>query len=225
SLATCPGVKKAEEETEEEPEDQEIVGKRAIRFHYPSLGSSQSRGCKGKRGQSHGEHPAIRTPKCETWALNPTRYRIWVRALNVRAAILASRGAERLRLFATSKPVTRFDLAGNQEAGRCTTRRTVHSTYPINEIALATAALAPRECNKGRRKRKGNQEDGSELDECGLSHVSRHISNFTVRPPQLLLLLRLLLAKTIHLSLSLSLPVYRVPDFPSLLPFAKVLVG
>lgn len=22
---------------------------------------------KGKRGQSHGEHPAVQTPKCETW--------------------------------------------------------------------------------------------------------------------------------------------------------------
>ncbi|KYQ57232.1 hypothetical protein ALC60_03753 [Trachymyrmex zeteki] len=31
------------------------------------VGSSQSRGCKGKRGQSHGEHPAVQTPKCETW--------------------------------------------------------------------------------------------------------------------------------------------------------------
>ncbi|KYM83917.1 hypothetical protein ALC53_05679 [Atta colombica] len=38
--ATCLGVKKAEEATEEETEDQEIVGKRAIRFHYPSHRSS-----------------------------------------------------------------------------------------------------------------------------------------------------------------------------------------
>lgn len=34
--AICLGVKKAEEATEEEAEDHEIVGKRAIRFHYPS---------------------------------------------------------------------------------------------------------------------------------------------------------------------------------------------
>lgn len=34
--ATCLGVKKAEGATEEEAEDHEIVGKRAIRFHYPS---------------------------------------------------------------------------------------------------------------------------------------------------------------------------------------------
>jgi len=40
SPANCLGVKKAEEATEEEAEDQEIVGKRAIRFHYPSHRSS-----------------------------------------------------------------------------------------------------------------------------------------------------------------------------------------
>lgn len=37
---------------------------------------------------------------------------------------------------------TRFDVAGNQKAGRCTTRRTAHGAYPVNEIALARAALA-----------------------------------------------------------------------------------
>lgn len=39
--AACLGVKKSwREATEEEAEDQEIVGKRAIRFHYPSHRSS-----------------------------------------------------------------------------------------------------------------------------------------------------------------------------------------
>lgn len=39
--ATCPGVKKAEEEAAAAAkEDQEIVGKRAIRFHYPSLAAT-----------------------------------------------------------------------------------------------------------------------------------------------------------------------------------------
>ncbi|EGI64107.1 hypothetical protein G5I_07456 [Acromyrmex echinatior] len=150
SSATCLGVKKAEEATEEETEDQEIVGKRAIRFHYPShrssnfdvarnaqiyinlsavvslaalsceagseeerwylqfkrtsgnptvrpsarggpalerVGSSQSRGCKGKRGQSHGEHPAVQTPKCETWGQEESN-RIMHRVFALRESLM-----------------------------------------------------------------------------------------------------------------------------------------
>ncbi|EGI64109.1 hypothetical protein G5I_07458 [Acromyrmex echinatior] len=58
--------------------------------------------------------------------------------------------------------VTYFDLAGNQKAGRCTTRRTAHGAYPVNEIALARAALASRaqQKAKGTRKEEGRPGRG-----------------------------------------------------------------
>lgn len=42
-----------------------------------------------------------------------------------------------------SRERPRFDLARNQKAGCCTTRRTACGAYPVNEIVLARAALAP----------------------------------------------------------------------------------
>ncbi|KYQ57231.1 hypothetical protein ALC60_03752 [Trachymyrmex zeteki] len=49
---------------------------------------------------------------------------------------------------------THFDLARNQKAGRCTTRRTAHGAYPVNEIALARTALASRAQQKTKGTRK-----------------------------------------------------------------------
>ncbi|KYN23403.1 hypothetical protein ALC57_04277 [Trachymyrmex cornetzi] len=51
------------------------------------VGSSQSRGCKGKRGQSHGEHPAVQTPKCETWGQEESN-RIMHRVFALRESLM-----------------------------------------------------------------------------------------------------------------------------------------
>lgn len=66
-------------------------------------------------------------------------------------------------------------------------RRT--APYPVNEIALARAALASRAQQRAMGTRKKERENGGiggwghtgVSTERGLSHVPRHISNFTVR--------------------------------------------
>lgn len=143
---------------------------------------------------------------------------------------------ERKALF-VSRDRPRFDLARNQKAGCCMTRRTACGAYPVNEIVLARAALAPQvqqrtmvKEGRTRSREVGYTSNPSESGECGLSHVSRHISNFTSS----LLFLQLFLLPLLHLLLLLAtifpsplfpyLAVFRVSDFPSLLPFAKVVV-
>lgn len=42
---------------------------------------------KGKRGQSHGEHPAVQTPKCETWGLEEGN-RIMHRVFTLRESLM-----------------------------------------------------------------------------------------------------------------------------------------
>jgi len=42
---------------------------------------------KGKRGQSHGEHPAVQTPKCETWGQEESN-RIMHRVFALRKSLM-----------------------------------------------------------------------------------------------------------------------------------------
>ncbi|KYN03224.1 hypothetical protein ALC62_05887 [Cyphomyrmex costatus] len=56
------------------------------------VGSSQSRGCKGKRGQSHGEHPAVQTPKCGTWGQEEGN-RIMHRVFALRESLMITLGS------------------------------------------------------------------------------------------------------------------------------------
>lgn len=43
---------------------------------------------KGKRGQSHGEHPAVQTPKCETWGREVVGNRIMHRVFALRESLM-----------------------------------------------------------------------------------------------------------------------------------------
>lgn len=64
---------------------------------------------KGKRGQSHGEHPAVQTPKCETWGReegNRIIHRVFTfRVFNdhTRVKLLLPHGEKAKRIMARSR--------------------------------------------------------------------------------------------------------------------------
>lgn len=137
-----------------------------------------------------------------------------------------------------SRDRPRFDLARNQKVGCCMTRRTAYDAYPVNEIVLARAALAPQV--QQRTKVKEGRTRGRGVAPTLRSRANAACRTFRVTfrtSPSSLLFLQLFLLPLLHLLLlllatilllPLSLPpylaVFRVSDFPSLLPFAKVVV-
>lgn len=134
------------------------------------------------------------------------------------------------------RPTTRFDLlAGNQKARRCTTRQTAHGAYPVNEIALAGAlAFQAQQRTKGMRKKEGKMGGiGPYPSRLNAGLVARFASHFELHRPPLFLFpdyfFRFFFASFSFPSFFCDcffpyLPVFRDPDFPSLLPFAKVVV-
>lgn len=136
-----------------------------------------------------------------------------------------------------SRDRPRFDLARNQKVGCCMTRRTAYDAYPVNEIVLARAALAP-QVQQRTKVKEGRTRGRGVAQPFGVGRmrlVARFASHFELH--RLLFffcnffyfcffIFFFFFSRPFSPSLSPApyLAVFRVSDFPSLLPFAKVVV-